>query len=140
MNVQEYAKVLDEVGVPFTYIHPNCAPGSGIETFKDFTFEKGIQGDLEIESFTLADNYFSADGYKSGGWMENLIAEREVTGNVDTVIYREDVAALAVQALISLDWSKRRCLEVSSKGSLEKPNFGDGQRMFSNRPPRSDKD
>jgi len=34
------------------------------------------------------------------------------------VVYREDVAAVVVQSLMSLDWEKSRCLEVSSEGGL----------------------
>lgn len=42
----------------------------------------------------------------------------------DEVVYREDVAALAVQCLQSLDWTVSRCLVVSSSGELNKRFHG----------------
>ncbi len=106
-----FAKILDEAGVPFTYIRI----GGKLETTKMYTFEEGIQADIEIDGLTLSDNYMYKNGYNAGDWTDSA---PEIQS--DSVIAREDVAALAVQSLISLEWNKSRCLKLVSKDSLEK--------------------
>lgn len=133
-NAKPFAEILDNCGVPFTYIH---AAGE-LESCKSYTFEKGVQADLNIESFTLSDNYLSAGGYSPGDWMVSLEdSRREENGNSGTV-YREDIAALAVQSLLSLDWTKNRCMEVSARGMLSDGTETDGKRR--RRMPRTDRD
>jgi len=115
-TAQLYAKLLDESNTPFTYIKVN----GSLENFKDYTFSKGIQGNLQIDSFTFSQDYTTQPDYKLGSWMDELSSDSKSSG----VVYREDVAALAVQCLQSLDWSTSRCLVVSSSGSLEKAFMG----------------
>lgn len=110
------AKLLDESKVPFTYIKVN----GPLQNFQDYTFSKGIQGDLQIESFTFTPVYASQPDYETGHWMKQVTSEMSTS---DNAVYREDVAALIVQSLQSLDWSTSRCLVVSSSGELNK-SFG----------------
>lgn len=110
------ARLLDESNVPFTYIKVN----GSLENYKDYTFGKGIQGDLQIESFTFEKDYTTKPDYETGSWFKQVTSE--VNSNND-IVYREDVAALAVQCLQSLDWSTSRCLVVSSSGTLNNQSF-----------------
>uniref|UniRef100_A0A6U6KXL5 Uncharacterized protein n=1 Tax=Odontella aurita TaxID=265563 RepID=A0A6U6KXL5_9STRA len=127
VNPKPFAEILDKGGVPFTYIH---ASGK-YESCKSYTFEMGVQDDLKIESFTLSENYISAGEYNPGDWMESLADSRSVSSEDDTV-FREDIAALAVQSLLSLNWKKSRCLEVSSIGKLSDGSGDDVKRPWRN--------
>lgn len=109
-----FAKELDEAGVPFTYIHARC---DELVSVQDWVHYKGVQSNLDIQSFTFSSGYASETGYKAGDWMDALADTR--FGGEGTSIPREDIAALAVQSLQSLDWSTSRCLEVSSVGPLK---------------------
>jgi hypothetical protein len=111
-NTKQYAQLLDETGVPFTYLRV-CGD---LKNFPDYTYAKGVQGDLKLESFTFSTSYNGVDGYVKGSWIDDLGDTSDKGG----VVYREDVAALAVQCLQSLDWSTSRCLLVSSAGPLAK--------------------
>jgi len=139
-----FAEILDEFDIPFTYV---CY-GRGVElkNVKDWTFEDGVQGNINIESFTLSNDYKKAKDYENGDWMDSLEAERRGTESSLTSIptAREDVAALTVQCLMSLDWDQKRVLEIGTGGQLSgigwkgdytmmKPNAG------MNNPPKSDK-
>ena len=108
------AKLLDESKLSFTYVRV-CG---SLENSQDYTFSKGTQGNLEIESFTFAPDYTAQNGHVEGSWIKDLTD----TSN-GGVVYREDVAALAVQCLQSLDWSNSRCLLVSSGGKLQTREF-----------------
>lgn len=122
-SAKPFAELLDQSGLKFTYIH---ARGE-LKNFVDHTYFKGVQGDLDIQSFTLASGYMSATGYSAGDWMDALQDTRIVVGDMEAV-FREDVAALAVQCLQSLDWSTCRCLEVSSRGPLAEARTTAGSR------------
>jgi hypothetical protein len=111
-NTKQYAQLLDETGVPFTYLRV-CGD---LKNCPDYTYAKGVQGDLKLESFTFSTNYNGVDGYVKGSWIDDLGDFADKGGEV----YREDIAALAVQCLQSLDWSTSRCLLVSSAGLLAK--------------------
>jgi len=79
-------------GVPCTWI--TCP--DELRNAKDYTYIKGVQENLEVSKID-----------KGGGVMLSSPG----------TIYREDLAALAVQCLLSLDWSESRTLTVQSKGS-----------------------
>lgn len=97
--VQDFYNILKDVGVEFTLIL--CA--GDLEKCKDYTFEGGIYGDLNIESITTNEkNALDLDRMGSSGALK-----------------KEDVAALAVQTLQSLDWSKSRVLSVAMDGILD---------------------
>jgi hypothetical protein len=94
-----YIQQLDACGIPYTYIQPLAK----MENIQEYTYNLGIQGDLSIRQG-------KSDG-SSGP------------------IPREDVSALAVQALLSLNWSESRVLNVSCPGPVKpisaKPKFFD---------------
>jgi hypothetical protein len=113
------SKLLDESNVCFTYIKVN----GFLENYKDYTYSKGVQGDLQINSFTFAQDYACQPDYEHGSWIKQVSTSERTSG----VVYREDVAALTVQCLQSLDWSTSRCLVVSSSGEVNK-NF-QGRRL-----------
>ena len=96
-----YIQQLDACGIPYTYIQPTTK----MENIQDYTFKKGVQGDLNIKI-----------GKSQGG-------------DAPGPIPREDVAALSVQALLSLDWSESRVLSVSCPGAVQplsdEPKFFD---------------
>jgi hypothetical protein len=107
-----FAKILDTAGIKFTYIH---ASGS-LENTKLYTFEEGVQSDINIQGFTISDGYMNKNGYSAGDWSESF--QDEIKGNEKQSIAREDLAAVVVQSLMSLDWGKSRCIDVSSNGAL----------------------
>mmetsp|Transcript_1744 Transcript_1744/g.2423 ORF Transcript_1744/g.2423 Transcript_1744/m.2423 type:complete len:367 (-) Transcript_1744:115-1215(-) len=121
-DAKPFAELLDKSGLQFTYIHSL----SELDTFQDYTYFKGVQGDLDIQSFTFAQGYTTADGYNAGDWMDALADTRREEGA--GTIFREDLAALAVQCLQSLDWSTSRCLEVSCTAPLENARTVAGSR------------
>mmetsp|Transcript_1144 Transcript_1144/g.2284 ORF Transcript_1144/g.2284 Transcript_1144/m.2284 type:complete len:448 (-) Transcript_1144:283-1626(-) len=122
---REYATVLDDEmagnEVNFTYIRT----GSETEMVncRDYTFERGVlvsPDNLKVRGSTLAKGYRGMEGYESGDWMSVLLAvdeDNNDTGGVESKkkgpCAREDLAALVVQAVQSLDWSKSRVLDVS---------------------------
>jgi uncharacterized protein YbjT (DUF2867 family) len=86
----KYLDILEACGVPYTYIRP-CGE---FENFRDFTYAKGIQGDLTVEAADMG---------------------------AGSSLFREDVSALCVQSLMSLDWGSSRVISVKSNGSLDGP-------------------
>lgn len=85
----KYIQVLENAGVSYTYIRPL----GRLENIENFTFKKGIQRDLSI---TRANS------------IEELWA---VTG--ETTVYREHVAAVCVQALMTLGWDENRVIQIA---------------------------
>jgi hypothetical protein len=91
---------LEKCGVPFTFIRPM----GELSTVQDFTYRKGIQGSLSV---TTMPN----DGTSTAS-------------SSPSPLCKEDVAALCVQCLQSLDWDKSRCLQVSCNGALDIQSLG----------------
>lgn len=83
----KYVNILLENKVPFTYIKP----AGKLENSKGHTYQKGILGDLIIDS--------QLEGGSSPG-----------------TIFREDLAALCVQALLSLPWDENNFVRVQCNG------------------------
>ncbi len=126
-----FATILDNSGIPFTYIH---ADGK-LEKTKSYTFEEGIQGEIGLEGVTLSDGYMNKVGYNAGDWsniLEDQISnnggKKETVVNSDKAIAKEDFAAVAVQSLLSLSWTRSRYLSVSCDGplSIEDSDDNDG--------------
>ena len=90
----KYLQLLEEAGVPYTYIRPIGA----LENFKDYTYAKGVQSSLKITQATSLDDFKPSAG----------------------TVYREDIAAVCVQALMSLDWNTNRVLQIENVGDLDK--------------------
>ena len=135
-----FAKILDQAGIPFTYIHPS----GPLENTKFFTFEDGVVSDLNLQGFTLADGYTSRSDYAAGDWSEAFQNDIDIQGNGNEKqpVPREDLAAIAVQSLMSLDWNKSRCIDVSSKGVLVKkdPSVADDGSYVPRKIVKTDKD
>mmetsp|Transcript_9098 Transcript_9098/g.19429 ORF Transcript_9098/g.19429 Transcript_9098/m.19429 type:complete len:353 (+) Transcript_9098:144-1202(+) len=94
----DFVNILDEEGIAYTYLRVKNAMKKDVY----FTFDKGIKDNLEVVSVPVGSSLESIDASKSGS---------------DCVVYREDVAALIVQSLMSLDWSKSRILEASASST-----------------------
>ena len=125
-DMKPFAKILDDAGIPFTYIRVD----GQLETTKMYSFEEGVQFDLDVQGSNMADNYLTRNGYVSGDWSDNVI---QATGTND-IVAREDVAALAVQSLMSLEWTKSRCLSVASLSPFEELDWKQKSKV------KSDKD
>uniref|UniRef100_A0A7R9ZLR3 NmrA-like domain-containing protein n=1 Tax=Craspedostauros australis TaxID=1486917 RepID=A0A7R9ZLR3_9STRA len=83
---------LNAAGIAYTYVRPQ----GELKNFRDHTYIKGIQ-----QHMTVSKSDFSAN-----------------TAGSTQSIYREDLSAMMVQSLISLDWTQSRCLDVHSDGEL----------------------
>lgn len=133
-----FAKNIDEAGINFTYIRSN----GKLENTKMYTFEDGIQSDIDIEEvFTLQSGYNMKSGYEAGDWSESLSKGND-SNDKNQIIPREDLAAVAVQSLMSLDWNTSRCLVVSSNGLLASSDLrkDGGITDFTKKNLKSDKD
>ena len=102
-TMDEYALILDEANVSFTYIRLL----GELQYAQDYTFEKGLQGSLEIRTIELGSNM--------GNTLRAVLADMEnpVSSSSNAVLYREDIAALAVQSLMTLEWNKSRFMDVT---------------------------
>ena len=91
---QVFVNILEEAGIPYTYIR---VKGTLIKDIS-FSFDKGVKDSLAIAQYRAGTVYpIDAEVYEN-----------------ERPIYREDIAALVVQSLMSLDWQESRILEVSS--------------------------
>jgi hypothetical protein len=98
-----FINILEEAGIPYTYLR---VKGLLIKDIS-FSFDKGVKDSLAISQFDPCFIYpIDAEVYEN---------ERPV--------YREDVAALVVQTLMSLDWNESRILEVYSSPNQLKDNI-----------------
>lgn len=89
-----FINILEEVGIPYTYLR---IKGKLIKDIS-FSFDKGVKDSLAVSKFQPDFIYP----------IENEVYENE------RPVYREDVAALVVQSLMSLDWNESKILEVAS--------------------------
>jgi hypothetical protein len=92
---------LENCGVPFTFIRP----AGKLLAVQDYTYRKGIQGSLSVSSAYSA---MPNDDTSTASSLESS----------PSPVCTEDVAALCVQCLQSLDWTKSRCINVSCNGAL----------------------
>ena len=105
----KYLDVLESGGVKYTYIRL----GGEMDNMNDYTYIKGLQGDLSI----------AAGGTGAG------------QGSNGAVLNREDIAAVCVQSLMSCDWSSSRIFSVNSQGSLDMPEYN---KKTAPRPPQQE--
>ncbi|KAL7463043.1 hypothetical protein ACHAXS_003415 [Conticribra weissflogii] len=94
----DFVNILEEEGIAYTYLRVKSAMKKDVY----FTFDKGIKDSLDVVSVPLELPLEPIDASNAGN---------------ESVVYREDVAALIVQSLMSLDWSKSRVLEVSASSA-----------------------
>jgi len=110
VDPKDFITILDEANIHFTYIH-STGP---MENIKFFTFEEGIQSDLNIKGLVLKNGYGQNN---ARDWAIPILRDRK-SSNSNECVPREDIAAVIVQSLMSLDWERSRYLEISSKGKL----------------------
>eukprot|EP00536_Pseudo-nitzschia_multiseries_P016722 jgi/Psemu1/47474/gm1.47474_g len=84
----KYIQVLEESQIPYTYIRPL----GRLDNVKDFTFKKGIRSELAIYPANSIEELVPIDNNKS--------------------IYREHIAAVCVQSLMTLGWDDNRVIQV----------------------------
>lgn len=83
----KYLQLLEEAQISYTYIRPL----GRLENIENFTFKKGIQTDLNIRRV-------------------DSVEELLPVGNKP--VYREHIAAVCVQALMTLGWDENRVIQV----------------------------
>ena len=88
VKADDSLQMVHDSGIPYTCIRPT----GEITKRKDYSYCLGVQQSAEIESG---------------------LAEVEAF----TPVYHEDLAAVAVESLLSLDWTKSRCLQVTGTGA-----------------------
>jgi len=84
----KFVNILEEEGIKYTYIRTN----SPLSKDLTFTFEKGISNKLDVRIVQSIDDIDTQETEKP--------------------IAREDLSALIVQSLLSLDWEESRIIEV----------------------------
>lgn len=85
-------QILEEADIPYTRILHGK-----LDDTKDYTYRKGVQGDMVCQTITALDD--DSDQIPT-----------------DKPVAREDLAALCVQALLSLEWSTSRSFRVGCRG------------------------
>lgn len=101
----DFVDVLEEEGVAYTYVRTR-AP---LTKDKYYTFEKGITNRLGVVAMPAGSRLEPFDAQASEG----------------ESVYREDLAALIVQSLMTLEWGESRILEVShTPGSEISTGYG----------------
>ncbi len=94
-RVEQYINIVEQCGVPFLYVQPVGI----LENVPDYTYAKGVQGDLEVEV------------------IDRNNVGTTISGN--NILYREDLAAFCVQSVLSLDWSQSKVVRVRCNGALD---------------------
>jgi hypothetical protein len=93
---------LKNCGVPFTFIRPT----GEVLAVQDYTYRMGIQGSLSVSVMPSDDDVSTS------------------SSSSPSPLSTEDVAALCVQCIQSLDWDKSRCINVSCNGALNVESLG----------------
>jgi hypothetical protein len=91
-----FLSALEEEGVAYTYIRTD----SPLKKDITYTFEKGISNKLEVVSISPESKFASVDALE--------------TAYGPPPLNREDIAALIVQSLMTLDWGQSRILKINS--------------------------
>jgi len=96
----KYLQLLEEAQIPYTYIRPL----GKLENIDNFSFETGIRSELKIS---------------------RAYSNEELSPAVqDKIIYREHIAAVCVQSLMTLGWEDNRVIQVEQSDEL---NTGAGK-------------
>lgn len=93
----EALRFLHYTGVPYTCLGPTAAR---MVDCPNYTFRKGVLEKLEAVNL-----------------------RQQEAAPASKYLHREDLAALAIQTLMSLDWSYSRCLAVTGKGLPESDSW-----------------
>ena len=102
----DFVKVLEEEGIPYTYIRTDSALKKDIT----YTFEKGISNKLGVVRLSPGSKLADTDTLET----ENRLP-----------VSREDIAAFIVQSLMTLDWGQSRILEINSCVSNISSGYGE---------------
>jgi hypothetical protein len=102
----DFLKVLEEDGIPYTYIRTDSTLKKDIT----YTFEKGISNKLEVVCLSPGSKLASTDTLKTGHRLP---------------VNCEDIAALIVQSLMTLDWGQSRILQINSSVSNISNGYGE---------------
>lgn len=97
-NAGEFVNILEEEGASYTYIRSTSALKKNI----NYTYEKGISNVLSVACLPVGSEILRSYDLDAGG------------GDESSSISREDIAALAVQSLMTLDWEGNRIIEIST--------------------------
>ena len=99
----DFISIVEREGMPYTYIRPRH-----LKKDSTYSFEKGVKEKLNVVLLAAGSSIFpSSDEQK----------------NDESAVFREDIAALIVQCLMSLNWKESRVIEVSSTSeSIESNN------------------
>lgn len=100
----DFVNILEEVGLAYTYIRTN----SSLKKDITYTFEKGLNKKLLVKSFPPG----------------SILTSMQQTENEQGVVNKEDLAALVVQSLMTLNWGKSRILEVRPSDSSILRGYG----------------
>jgi hypothetical protein len=94
-------EALQTAGVPYTCLRATTASGP-LVVCKDYTYRFGVVDRLQATPRLNGEDSSSSD----------------LSTTSAVPVHVEDMAALAVQTLLSLDWTKSRCLDVASQGPV----------------------
>ena len=108
-----FVLILEEEDVPYTYLRTMAA----LEKDKGYTFEKGIANRLRVAEVTAVSS-------------ATMLPFDERSADEKEPVRQEDLAAMAVQCLLTLDWGARRILQVSAEPGGVSSGYG------GRRPPR----
>lgn len=101
------AEILERSGVTYTYL---IMDGELVKCGDlNYNFEKGVQNTMRVKAVKG-----TRTQQNPAGWVTEL---GELS--TDETVIREDVAALAVQCLLSLDWKSSRVLLVQSGAKID---------------------
>jgi len=103
---EKYLQLLEEAQVPYTYIQPL----GKFENIQDFTYMKGIRSDLKMSRATT---------------IEDLVENTKSKLSGKNIIYREHIAAVCVQALMTLGWDDNRVVQIEQSSDDLLTTMGD---------------
>ncbi|KAL7480917.1 hypothetical protein ACHAW6_006580 [Cyclotella cf. meneghiniana] len=90
----DFIRILEREGMPYTYIR-----SSHLKKDLTYSFEKGVKEKLNVVLLAAGSSVFPPSDEEK---------------NDENAVFREDIAALIVQCLMSLNWKESRVIEVSS--------------------------
>lgn len=90
---EDFINILEKEGVAYTYVR-----AKNLKKDKMYSFEKGVKEMLGIKKLPKG---------------SRIISPTTNEPNEEAAVFREDLAALIVQSLMSLNWSESRILEIS---------------------------
>jgi len=100
----DFIRILEREGMSYTYIRARH-----LKKDLTYSFEKGVKEKLNV-------------ALVAGG--SSIFPSLDEPKNDENAVFREDIAALIVQCLMSLNWKESRVIEVSSASeSIESNNY-----------------